>query len=136
MTKGKSNRHAQVSLEFVVIFTLILILFVFFAVLFFDRYVGVATGAESLDAKKRCDLLGAHLNYLYLAPSQTSVRVYVPSTLDNGDAYNVTWGQHSLILQHDNKETSCYLVTDQIIGNVTPGTYHTFVKDEGVIRIA
>lgn len=134
-TCQQCHRRGQISVEFIIIFMLVLILFVFFALLFFGRYVSASADAATFAAVDRCNALSAPINYLFLSPNATTLQLSLPATLGNGNAYNVTWGQHSLILLHAGQETSCFLVSDRINGTLAPAGTYLLTIEGGVVRV-
>jgi len=114
------KKKGQISIEFFVIFTIIILLFVFFSLLFFNKFLLLNNRAISFSAEEICETLSYSVDNVYFSEEGTSTSVYLPTILKNNQNYSVFFYQDAVVVSYGLREEFCSMV---ILGNSIKGNF-------------
>ncbi|MFA6088731.1 MAG: hypothetical protein WC755_02615 [Candidatus Woesearchaeota archaeon] len=135
----KKNK-GQLSIEFIIIFSAIMFLFLFFAMLFFTKYSQIQYVFDSFSTKRTCDKISGTIDNIYVSSEGVYANIFIPTVLSNGINYSIVYTQNYtkniLVIMSANGETSCPIVARNVTGIISPGKYNTIKKiKSGVVIV-
>lgn len=116
------------SAEFIVMFALIMILFIFISMIFLDKYVLVNETSKKNQAKEICGEVTRSINDIYFSHPNTTTSFYLPSTFGKLVTYQTDYTNNSFYVLYENELVACRLFAKNVTGTFTTGSYNNLTR--------
>lgn len=127
MTKG------QVSIEFMMIFTLLIAALAIVAVISYQKTVEVLNARESVDANEVLTMVANKINNVFMEGDGFETKVSLPYTIFGSD-YTITISPNMVYLNLGENTHSKSIITGNVQGNFTSGE-NLLRNNNGVVEI-
>jgi len=127
----KKSDKSQISVEMVMIFSALLIIFVVMAVVIEQRNSDLIRGRSSFYAKTLCEQVASEINSIFLGGAGTQKTIHLPDSLKDGSAFLVSIYPEQHLLEvlwfygaKDSNQSEinrhlCSIVSGDLTGNLT-----------------
>ena len=130
----RADRRAQSSLEFIMIFTLLLAILSVGATVAWVRVYNINQASRNLEITKVLDAAGDKINLAFLEGDGFSTSFITPSTI-SGQAYDIEIHRNNVVIYFANSTYSKSLFTENVTGVIQKGR-NSVINMQGEIMIS
>lgn len=120
MLSKSRNNSAQSSIEFILIFGLLLIILAIAVNVAWVRIYGISNANRNLEVSKVLDDVSNKINLAFLEGDGFSINLEVPNSLF-GQNYTIEIHRNNVVIYYLNSTYSSHLLTENITGTIHKG---------------